>query len=394
MPRDQGSPAARGAPWLKCLAVLALLAATIARPRQHAYGALAAPGDARCAGGGPPLLQFDVAQRGTIAGCAAKNLKPTPPERMSPEGCARACLAHRPAQAVWRCAGFAVDDAGTTCALKAACAKGVTAATPWARTFSYYRLLSAEEPCRRPPTGPSVLFLLVDDLGYHDLSTTGSQIYQTPAIDKLAAASVTFGSAYASYPRCVPSRYAIFSGKYPATESVASGDIIGAPESENVVKRFRGLGYRTFFTGKWHLGDWDTDALGFDEAPVVGDGVEERFYPFKFNHFGTSATGTRTPSALTLNKAARKGDFVEDALAGTAIEFVLRQRAANAPFFAVVSFFSVHGPYEAPAADTARNKAEIERFGFDAAAVPRFVVDGSGTYQNRMRQDNAQYVIP
>ena len=68
---------------------------------------------------------------------------------------------------------------------------------------------------------PNILIIHVDDLGYHDLSIYGSQIYQTPNIDALAKQSVQFTNAYANYPRCVPSRYAMMTGNYP----VQNGDV-------------------------------------------------------------------------------------------------------------------------------------------------------------------------
>ncbi|MFV0565443.1 MAG: sulfatase-like hydrolase/transferase, partial [Flavobacteriaceae bacterium] len=53
---------------------------------------------------------------------------------------------------------------------------------------------------------PNVLFILVDDLGYHDLSITGSPFYETPNIDKLANKSVMFTQGYAAASVCSPSR--------------------------------------------------------------------------------------------------------------------------------------------------------------------------------------------
>jgi arylsulfatase A-like enzyme len=64
--------------------------------------------------------------------------------------------------------------------------------------------------------GPNILFILVDDLGYHDLGFTGSRFYETPNIDKLASQGMTFTNAYAASPICSPSRAAIMTGKYPA----------------------------------------------------------------------------------------------------------------------------------------------------------------------------------
>ena len=70
-------------------------------------------------------------------------------------------------------------------------------------------------------TQPNILIIHIDDLGYHDLSVNGSKIYQTPNIDQLAAESVVFDNAYANYPRCVPSRYAMMKSGYP----IQNGDV-------------------------------------------------------------------------------------------------------------------------------------------------------------------------
>ena len=74
-----------------------------------------------------------------------------------------------------------------------------------------------KEPSRntRPSQKPNILILHVDDLGFHDVGFNGSKIYQTPNIDQLSTESVAFNNAYANYPRCVPSRYAMLTSSYP-----------------------------------------------------------------------------------------------------------------------------------------------------------------------------------
>ena len=67
---------------------------------------------------------------------------------------------------------------------------------------------------------PNILFILVDDLGRQDLSCYGSTFYETPNIDSIASSGVKFDNAYVAHPRCVPSRFAIFSGIYPARYGV------------------------------------------------------------------------------------------------------------------------------------------------------------------------------
>ena len=63
---------------------------------------------------------------------------------------------------------------------------------------------------------PNFVFFLIDDLGWTDLGCYGSTFYETPNIDKLAAAGMKFTDAYAACPVCSPTRASILSGKHPA----------------------------------------------------------------------------------------------------------------------------------------------------------------------------------
>ena len=63
---------------------------------------------------------------------------------------------------------------------------------------------------------PNIIFFLVDDFGIMDISRNGSQTFETPHIDQLAADGVYFPNARCAHPRCTPSRYAMASGRYPA----------------------------------------------------------------------------------------------------------------------------------------------------------------------------------
>ena len=136
---------------------------------------------------------------------------------------------------------------------------------------------------------PNVLFILADDFGYHDMSSTGSKYYETPNLDKISREGMTFTDGYAACQVCSPSRASIMSGKSPARHGIT--DWIGAKSGEewrergrfnkllpadynhNLEKEYTTLpeamqeaGYKTFFAGKWHLGgegSWPTDH-GFD----------------------------------------------------------------------------------------------------------------------------------
>ena len=74
---------------------------------------------------------------------------------------------------------------------------------------------------------PNFLFILADDLGYHDLSCMGSQYYETPNIDRISNEGITFVEGYATCQVCSPSRASIMTGQFPARHGIT--DWIGAP---------------------------------------------------------------------------------------------------------------------------------------------------------------------
>ncbi len=61
---------------------------------------------------------------------------------------------------------------------------------------------------------PNIIFILIDDMGWWDLSCYGSSFYETPNLDQLAADGVCFTNAYAACPVCSPSRASIRAGQY------------------------------------------------------------------------------------------------------------------------------------------------------------------------------------
>ena len=74
---------------------------------------------------------------------------------------------------------------------------------------------AADKPAKaeRPP---NIIFILVDDYGWTDLSCYGSKFYETPNIDRLADQGMRFTDAYSACTVCSPTRAAVMTGKYPA----------------------------------------------------------------------------------------------------------------------------------------------------------------------------------
>ncbi|WP_321996563.1 sulfatase [Draconibacterium orientale] len=130
---------------------------------------------------------------------------------------------------------------------------------------------------------PNVIFFVVDDLGWKDISCYGSDFYQTPNVDKLAAKGVSFKNGYAACTVCSPTRAALMSAKYPArihcTDwiegwkypkakfQVPDWTMYMDTTEYTMAEAFRDAGYVTGHFGKWHLGEdsvyWP-EKQGFD----------------------------------------------------------------------------------------------------------------------------------
>ncbi|MEM7394293.1 MAG: sulfatase [Verrucomicrobiota bacterium] len=110
---------------------------------------------------------------------------------------------------------------------------------------------------------PNVVFFLVDDLGWTDLSCTGSSFYETPHIDRLRAEGMKFSAAYTSSGVCSPTRSSIITGQTPARNGCTNygGRVRGTETGWPAV--LRDAGYRTLFTGKWHIGGMTSEEAGF-----------------------------------------------------------------------------------------------------------------------------------
>jgi len=212
---------------------------------------------------------------------------------------------------------------------------------------------------------PNILFILIDDMGWKDITCAGSTYYETPHIDKLAADGMRFTNAYSAAPVCTPSRGAIFSGKCPARTqltTVFSGpsgpddrlhdwskyhgerdQFIEArnrhalPSAEVILPQaLADGGYRTGFFGKWHIGEcpgYYPDDRGFH----VAKGYRVNQYRSSRSHWMKSFVKT----AVNLDDAD-KDAYVADVLTDECVNFITENK--NKPWMATLSHYLVHNP--------------------------------------------------
>lgn len=204
---------------------------------------------------------------------------------------------------------------------------------------------------------PNVVFILVDDLGWSDLGCYGSTFYDTPHLDRLASQSIRFDNAYAASPVCSPTRAAIMTGRHPVrvgiTDWIPGRSLSNVPdpllvtpedlhnmplEEVTMAEVFREHGYRTFFAGKWHLGEteeyWPL-AQGFDE----NKGGNHRGSPtFPGGH------GYYSPYGNPCLSDGPEGEYLTDRLTDESIQFI--ESSGEEPFFLYLAYYTVHTPIQ------------------------------------------------
>ena len=103
---------------------------------------------------------------------------------------------------------------------------------------------------------PNILFILADDMGYGDLGANNPESkIATPNLDKLAATGMRFTDAHAGGSSCIPSRYALLTGRFAvrAKMDASTGPVIEDGRM-TIASLLRDNGYKTAMVGKWHQG--------------------------------------------------------------------------------------------------------------------------------------------
>jgi arylsulfatase A-like enzyme len=215
-------------------------------------------------------------------------------------------------------------------------------------------------PEARPP---NIVFLLVDDMGWADLESYGSDFHATPCIDRLAAEGMRFTDAYAAAAVCSPTRAAIQTGLDPARLRITDwipGMWYPAAELRIPEQRMRlGLehdtlaevlaraGYASYHVGKWHLGaesHWPEH-----QGYAANVGGNDKGQPGSYFHpYGKDE---RSPSfrVRPLPAGGAEGEYLTDRLTDEALALLRTHAAteADAPFFLHLAYYTLHGPYQA-----------------------------------------------
>jgi len=209
---------------------------------------------------------------------------------------------------------------------------------------------------------PNIVLMVVDDMGWTDLSCYGSSFYETPNIDKLAASGMKFTDAYSACTVCSPSRASIMTGKSPArlriTDWITGHDKPFAKlvppdwtqflplKEKTIAEILKKRGYATASIGKWHLGD---DIMYYPENQGFDLNIAGTYQGQPPNYF--------SPYNIPRLKNGPEGEYLTDRLTVEAEQFITDKRAQ--PFLLYMPFYGVHTPLQAKKTDIEYFRAKI-----------------------------------
>jgi uncharacterized sulfatase len=234
---------------------------------------------------------------------------------------------------------------------------------------------------------PNIVLIYADDLGYGDIGVYGNTVIRTPHINALAFEGIRFTSFYACSAVCAPSRAGLLTGRYPFRTGIVGNtyprtealgrraarrfgvllkglgvldireDYVSQGISDHELTLAEGLraaGYQTGMVGKWHLGDYSSEAQhnpvrhGFDSylgVPYSNDMLPLPLY--------RDYTEIQPDLGHDEDQARLTGLYTEEAL-----RFI---REAKEPFFLYLAHTFPHQPLFASLAF--KNRSRAGRFG-------------------------------
>ena len=232
---------------------------------------------------------------------------------------------------------------------------------------------------------PNILLIVADDLGFSDLSALGSEI-QTPNLDKLLTDGRLMLDFHAA-PSCSPTRAMLMSGndphlaglgmmaearkRLPAGAQVRAGyeGVLGSNVA-TLAELLHDAGYRTYISGKWHLGMQPAQQpqnRGFDQAYVLLEGGAA--------HFKQANMALQPNYSSTFRHNGEPIELPDDFYSTTwftdrLIDAIDDGKASNKPFFAFAAYTAPHWPLQAPDEYLAQYRGRYDQ-GYEVIARER-----------------------
>jgi len=195
---------------------------------------------------------------------------------------------------------------------------------------------------------PNIIYIMLDELGYFELSCMGNKYLKTPNIDQMAALGMRFTQTLAGAPVCAPTRSVLMTGQHMGHTTVRTnpGGVPLRAEDVTISEVLKKAGYATGGFGKWGCGDRGTT------------GVPERHgFDIFFGYYHQVHAHSYFPNYLVRNgeKVSLQGNtgdfykgkqYTHHLIFDETIKFIRENK--NRPFFCYCPWTPPHGLWAIP----------------------------------------------
>ncbi|KAL8607754.1 hypothetical protein ACOMHN_039427 [Nucella lapillus] len=231
------------------------------------------------------------------------------------------------------------------------------------------------------PSRPNILYILADDLGWHDVGWPSLADMDTPNLNKLKKKGLELTQFY-TQPKCTASRAALMTGRYPYKMGLQTHKVFTRTKNNTLPLQYKllpaylkDLGYHTHMVGKWHLGNCKVNAT------PIKRGFDTQFGSFGNlkNRFNLTTRGNLFDWTWNNQPYWQGQGTYSTHLITNHTQFLLKQHFTNdstkdQPIFLYVPFTVPHEPNDVP-----------ERYitQTNCSYIPKYFTNSSNVHNNR-----------
>lgn len=208
---------------------------------------------------------------------------------------------------------------------------------------------------QKPPAStsrpPNIVYFIIDELGYYELSCMGHPEHRTPNIDQLAAEGVRMTQCLAGGPVCAPTRCALLTGKHAGHMTIrANGGFDPLREGEITLGTvFQRAGYATGGFGKWGNGARGTSGVPEKHGFDIFFGYYDQVHAHTFYPKYLIRNSQEVPLPGNTGDPQQGQTFSQYLIFEQSCQFIRQNK--DRPFFAYLCWTPPHGRWGIPEDD-------------------------------------------
>ncbi|MGD8499673.1 MAG: arylsulfatase [Phycisphaerales bacterium] len=195
---------------------------------------------------------------------------------------------------------------------------------------------------------PNIIYIMLDELGYFELSCMGNKYLKTPNIDRMATEGMRFTQALAGGPVCAPTRCTLMTGLHTGHATVRRNSQVWPMRAEDitVAEVLERAGYATGGFGKWGCGDRGTTGAperhGFD----LFYGYYNQTHAHSYFPNYLVRNGEKVPLEGNTGDFYRGKQFSHHLIFDESVKFIRENK--DKPFFCYCAWTPPHGRWGIP----------------------------------------------